>query len=813
MELVKIETEQDYHDFQDFLNDPEVKVLEKIEGKVATIYTLNTNQQVTVPKALTSPKKNYLIVLTDEDMCNATSHILKHEVLSYDSEATGLNVRKDEIIGVSFSGREGQGFYIPTYEWCPARGELDEIPKGKERAKKVINLLKNKKLIMWNGSYDIRITKNRYGVDLTEALWVEGMLLKHTLEEEGPFGLKESAIQIKDKIGFGGEEQANEEQIKMKESVKQNGGNTKKNNFEMYKADMEILGVYGASDADLTLRVVSYYLKKLKEENLEKFFFEDEVMPLYKYVTIPMETRGVKLDIPLLEQSKKEIQEDIELLETRVLDELSTYEEYYHWYRKVVGEVCEAKASGNFSQAYVQYFDLPLPKSDVTGKYQLGKKVVSTLKDDHHRSFLLKETATLEPEDEFAIKERIYLAKVEGKPLNIYSKKQMGELVFDFFKVKPIGKTKGGSPQFDDDFVEHLANNEGYPWAETLRDYNKLIKIKGSYIDRFLEGHEEGYYYFRYKQHGTISGRYSSDAQQLSKPDEEGKFSTIVSNHLNRIRKYFISEEGRIFIDSDYESLEPHVFAHVSGDEGLRSIFRNGHDFYSTIAIQTEGLEGVSADKKADNFLGKVDKSKRNDAKTYCLGVPYGMTGYALAKTLDIPVEEGERLVEGYLNGFPELKNWIDRSIKQAQTHGFVFSEAGRVRHLPKVKELHAPYGDKLLNYKFRNYLSQRLGHDYVLGIYRDYKNGKNNCVNFQIQSLAGSIVNRASIAISKEFKKRGIDAWVCANIHDQLILNVPRNKAEECLRIVEDRMKNSTKLSLELKCPPQLAANWYEGH
>ncbi len=136
-----------------------------------------------------------------------------------------------------------------------------------------------------------------------------------------------------------------------------------------------------------------------------------------------------------------------------------------------------------------------------------------------------------------------------------------------------------------------------YKWASLLRDYNKLNKIKGTYIDRILDNQENGIFYPSFQQHKTVSGRYGSDLQQLPRPLEENQASEVVRKYNNEIRKLFIAGENYVFIDSDYESLEPHVFAHVSGDERLKDIFRSGCDFYSTIAIATEKLDGVSAVK------------------------------------------------------------------------------------------------------------------------------------------------------------------------------------------------------------------------
>jgi DNA polymerase-1 len=301
--------------------------------------------------------------------------------------------------------------------------------------------------------------------------------------------------------------------------------------------------------------------------------------------------------------------------------------------------------------------------------------------------------------------------------------------------------------------------------------------------------------------------------QQLPRPKEEDEADPIVVEYNNRIRAFFISDDNNLFIDDDYASLEPMVFAHVSGDEGLKDIFRNGWDFYSTIAIKTEKLDQYSPDKKAENFLRKLAPKVRNKAKAYSLGIPYGMGDYALGKTLDIPKKEAKLLVEGYLNGFPKLREWMDRSRLDAKTQGYVKTQVGRIRHLPKVKAIHEKIGDAMLDFNAKRQLEFTHGKDKVKAIARDYTNGLNNACNVQIQGLAASIVNRAALAINREFTARNINGWVCAQIHDQLVMEVEESRAKEAAEIVQDKMENTTKLDIDLIATPQLCHNLRDGH
>ena len=765
--------------------------------------------------------KSYVTVDSIDKLKELIEHIKSCEIIAFDTETNSLNPRKGKIIGFSVSGEVGKGYYMPTMIFKD--NELqDAVIEGKlahDLAKKTISLLVGKKLVMHNASFDVRFVKCFYDVDLLSSLHVDTMLLVHTVKEEGAgfmggsaFGLKDIAKMIQREIGLDVEMAANEEQIKMKESIKNNGGQITRDNYEIWKADLELLSEYASADTDLTLRVYNHFMKTLKDEGLEKFFFEDEVMPLYKEVTIPMEQVGIKLDMELIKSSRAKIIEKLQEYADLVTKELLKNPDVRAWVVYKAQDAYPPNNKGTFAQELVKEMKFDLEQSAKTGKYTVTKSALMRLPECSAKHFLLHgDAAVLDRDVSMKISMKLWREDNDGGYFNIQSKDQLGEIAFGVLGIKPLSTTKTGKPQFDDDTVQSIAGK--YEWAKNLRIYNRLLKIKSTYMDRFLDAQEDGRYYFYYKQHGTVSGRYGSDAQQLPRPKEEGDDEPIVIEYNNLIRAFFIHDEGNIFVDCDYESLEPHTFAHVSGDEGLKDIFRNNWDFYSTIAIKTEKLNQYSPDKKAPNFLRKLEPKLRNKAKAYALGIPYGMGAYALGMTLGIPTKEAKKLVDGYLNGFPELKNWMERSKKQAKEKGYVSTQVGRIRHLPKVKAIYDKIGDDLLDWNIKKEMERQYGVDQIKNLSRDYINGLNNSCNVQIQGLAASIVNRAALAINRKFKELGIRGWVCAQIHDQLVIEVEQAKSEEAARIVQDLMENTTKLSIDLKAPPALAHNLRDGH
>ena len=711
---------------------------------------------------------------------------------AYDVETDGLDVRNGNIIGFGISnGLKGFYFCHQYYE----DGKFHEV-LSKEECLVILRLLKNKKLIMWNGSFDIRFTYHYFGVDLLDSLYIEGMLSKHCIDEMQPFGLKEVGVKI-----YGDQEK--KPQLDLNESIKAMGGKPGK---DLYKGDKDLIGKYCIQDCHLTFRLAFYYVTKMNKQ-LENFFFRDEVMPLYKEVTIPMEMLGIPLDIKGLEQQKIDITADINKLEKRIQTLISPYlkDVFEPWYLQ---KTFPPRRTGPFAQALCNYANLSLPHTG-SGAFSLARKALESLEDSIYKGFLMDNgTPYLSPEK---IRE-IQLSMVKGYMFNLQSNHHLKKLFFETLNETALSYTDKGNPQINDEFIDVMA--EKYEWAALLREYNKLSKIKGTYIERILDKADNGRFYPSFKQHGTISGRYSSDLQQVPRPLEDSQSTPLVRKYNNQLRKNFIAGENYVFIDSDYESLEPHVFAHVSGDKRLTDIFRSGRDFYSTIAIAVEKLDGVSPSKSDQNYLGRVNKPLRQKAKDYSLGIPYGLGAYGLSKLIDVREYEAKSLIDSYLNSYPQLKKWMDRTDDRVKKVGQVASEAGRVRHLefaPEIWEKNGPIildGRKLwLKWNGSKKYEEKKEEA------RKIKKALNNGKNFQIQSLAASITNRACIAIARELKRKGVDGHVCAQIHDQIIVRVPKDMAKTWRKTVQFLMENAYKISIPLKAPAEVAKDFYEGH
>lgn len=758
--------------------------------------------------------KNYSIINSLNSQA-ALNELSLADIVAYDTETTGLNVRKVKIIGFSFSCTVGTGWYLPTFVWNKATQQLDEQEWAISIAPKFLELLSQKRLIMHNASFDVRVTANFFKVNLISALYADTQLMKHTLAEEGPFALKENALIYAAEIGLDNQDAANQEQLELELNVKANGGSWTRENKEMFKGDLPILSKYAIADTDITLRLFYYFDSELHLQGLSDLFYVDEVMPLYKLVTIKMEHRGVYLDMPKLEKYLGEIKLELAKTEKSVVEAIMATpeakefvddlldEEYPITGGKLKQYFCELCGLGRF---------LPVLKS---GKFQLTKKSIEVLKDTHPEHYDFLSNGTILPDFDWKGVQMELLLKDQQYPINLASKDQLGKIVFERMGIAPLSKTKGGKGQFNEDFVEHLAETYGHSWALELRVFNKMNKIKSSYFDRFMEMQEDGIYYPTFKQHATTSGRYGSDFQQLSRPLEEGDEDSRIVYYTNVIRELVIPKPGYVFIDDDYESLEPRVFADDAGDQALIDIFLNGEDFYSKVAIGAEKLTGVSADKKAPNFLKKVNPTARQNGKAYALGIRYGMKNVKLSYTLNIGKDEAQTIIDNYFSSFPGLKASMDKYLDQAKKLGTVTSKFGRVRHLPRAREIYRKFGDDVLDFRALGRLAYKhhLSMDELKQIRKEYNNLLNNALNFPIQSASASLVNRAAIAMARSFLEEGLDAWVSLQIHDQLVISCNKNCIDRVKEIVQDAMENTSKLAMPLIAKPEVAANLKEGH
>lgn len=721
--------------------------------------------------------------------------------LCLDLETDSVQEKIAKIHGIGLCINSKEAFYVPVRNnkkevlWSDA--ELDFIYSN------IADIGKERGLLGWNLIYDTLVYENNSGIVISDSIYCDGILLKHTVAEERPFGLKEVSVKY---LGPG----ADKAQTALYENIKKNGGATTKDNTEMWKADDNVLAEYCGWDVILTYKLYELFIPQLKEQGLEKLFFDEEVMPLYREVTIPMKRGGFPVDVPYFRQLHTDIKQEILNLEKQILKDVDTYTNGF--IETFLNDNYPAKASGNFPKMLAKINDYPLPLNK-DGNVTLARKEIEKLGDGRpfYMWLLGYENAAPDKETIRKVQYALFYEKNPDSisPFNLGSNDHLGWLFFERLGLKPLSKTEGGKPQCDDDFLESVKDK--FAFVKKLVDYKKLQKLCSTYIEGILERQIDGVLYSSMLQFGTTSGRYSSTApnlQNLPRPKgEDSDLSPLVLAYTNSIRKGLIAPKGFVLCDQDYSALEPRCFADMSDDKNLQNIFFSGEDMYSSIAKRVfhYGNE-VSSFKKDKNFLGTIYPEKRQIIKTMALAVTYGAESGRIADLLSISRGEAEDIINDYLEAFPGLKKYIETCHKEVNTQGFVRTRFGRIRHLDIAKGIYQRHSDKIKDYRYANKMDLK-------DIRRIYKNQLNNSTNFKIQGLAAHIINRAMIAISREFKKQGVEGYIAVMIHDQIVAIVRKDQGELAKTIMKEMAENTTKISVPLIADPKLAYNLKESH
>lgn len=738
-----------------------------------------------------------IIVRDAAQLQNMLEFISNHDLFGLDLETDGVNSRNNVVYGIGISAGL-IGYYLPILDNTGARVWEESI------VQMVLQRLNGKKLLAWNGTFEAQFCEVDLKWKFVESFHADCMLMLHTLDENlHNYALKDNSEQQLGSI-------ATTAMHLMLASMKENGGS----GYEYCKASTESLGHYCVWDCVLTEWWFHFLTPRLEAEGTLNFFYS-EVMELYKLVTIPMEAGGVRLDIPKLQAAQEEISMALVNIENKIQAEIAPFlPEFETWF---LNKDFPPARSGAFAQGICAFYGLDLPKT-ATGAYSLAAKNIEALPDCLGKEILLQKSYI--PNEDVIKIQRFLYNKMQAETenfdymFNLLSKHHLKKLFFDILKEQPLSTTDKGNPQVDDEFITKMGAK--YPWAAELSIYNRLTKIKGTYIDRFLDAAEGDRFYPQFYQHRTVSGRYGGDLQQLPRPIEstpENPEDDRVIYFNNQIRTFFIADEGCILIDDDYEAAEPRTFAHVSNEPALKEVFANNECLYSKVCIMVENCNEYSAVKSAPNFLGKLNKAKRQFWKIPPLAIAYGAEGYALSFQMGKPVDEMDLLVKNYFRAFPNVKKGIDAAHLELITTGRVKVETGRVRHMPKAKQIYERYGVRIVDslQLWKDYNHDPKLYEQMKRIRREFKNYLNNAFNIKIQGRVASMMNLACIKIAKEFRRLNIPARLVAQIHDELIAQCPVEYKQIVGEIIQKCMESSAPCSVPMIAIPSYGKNFLE--
>ena len=404
------------------------------------------------------------------------------------------------------------------------------------------------------------------------------------------------------------------------------------------------------------------------------------------------------------------------------------------------------------------FYDMEMPLMPVLAEMEMNGVCLDTES--------LRQTSKDLTERINEIEARIY--ELAGEQFNISSPKQVGDILFGKMKIieKPK-KTKTGQYVTSEEVLTQLQGK--HEIVADILTFRGLKKLLSTYVDNLpsLINPRTGHIHTSFNQCITATGRLSSsdpNLQNIPVRGEDGK----------EIRKAFVPEPGCLFFSADYSQIELRVMAHLSGDENMIRVFRDGKDLHAATAstIYKKPIEEVTRDERT--------KSKRAN-----FGIIYGITIFGLAERLDVTRDEAKELIDGFFETFPQVKDYMEKAKQEARQQGYVPTLFGRRRYLPDINSQNAT----------------------VRGF------AERNAINAPIQGTAADIIKVAMIHIFRRFKEEGIRSKMILQVHDELNFSVYPEEKEQVEKIVLEEMQNAFQMQVPLVADSGFGSNWLEAH
>ena len=370
------------------------------------------------------------------------------------------------------------------------------------------------------------------------------------------------------------------------------------------------------------------------------------------------------------------------------------------------------------------------------------------------------------------IEKNIYL--LAGKKFNIGSPKQLGEIIYNDLKIAKLKKTKKGSLATSAKILEDLAHTD-HKFPGLVLEWRQLSKLKNTYSDA-LQDHistQTGRVHTSFLLAATNTGRLASsdpNLQNIPIKTENGK----------EIRKAFIAEKNNILISADYNQIEMRILADIADVKELKKAFKNHEDIHSLTASQVFNIP-----------VKKVNEDLRRKAKAINFGIIYGITQYGLAKQISVSNQEALDFINSYFKKFPEIKQYMNDTIKTCRKTGYVSNIFGRRIHLKGIN-------DK--NFSVRSFQERA-------------------AINAPIQGSAADIIRLAMIKI-EDLKKddKKFNTKMLLQIHDELIFESPVSSKSYVENTIKKAMVSVSSsdyhmFSIPLEVNINSGYNWGEAH
>ena len=379
--------------------------------------------------------------------------------------------------------------------------------------------------------------------------------------------------------------------------------------------------------------------------------------------------------------------------------------------------------------------------------------------------FLGQMSATLEEEIK-EIQEQIYTSV--GSEFNLNSPQQLSDALFTGLDLVPPDRTRRTASGFYSTAAGVLDDMKGsHPVVDLVLRYRELSKLKSTYVDALplQVNPQTNRVHTSYNQTGSVTGRIASSDPNLQ--------NIPIRTELGRkVRRAFIARPENLLLSVDYSQVELRIVAHMANDEAMKAAFHAGQDIHASTAAAIYDVP-----------IDEVTSTQRRHAKAINFGLIYGMTPFGLTRTTDLTLAEAEDFVETYFRRFPGVKRYLDGVRIQAAEQGYVETLLGRRRYFPEMKNQR--------NQNIRN-------------------RAEREAINAPIQGTAADIMKLSMLAVSAELKTSGLSAQMLLQVHDEIVLECPKNELVTTASMVSKVMQNAYNLSVPLKTDARSGPDWY---
>ncbi|MEO9189355.1 MAG: DNA polymerase I [Acetobacteraceae bacterium] len=355
-----------------------------------------------------------------------------------------------------------------------------------------------------------------------------------------------------------------------------------------------------------------------------------------------------------------------------------------------------------------------------------------------------------------------------GRPFNLGSPKQLGEVLFDEQGFPGGKRMKTGAWGTDAAVLQDLAD-QGHALPARILEWRQLQKLKSTYADALVEQihPDTGRVHTSFAMAATTTGRLSStdpNLQNIPVRTAEG----------GRIRSAFIAEPGHVLLSADYSQIELRLLAHVADIPALRESFRHGEDIHARTASEVFGIP-----------MAGMDPLTRRRAKAINFGIIYGISAFGLARQLGIGGGEARGYIDAYFVRYPGIRDYMERTKEEARIHGYVTTPFGRRCWVPGIAEKAGPK---------RGYAERQ-------------------AINAPLQGGAADIIKRAMVRLPRALHEAGLTASLLLQVHDELLFEAPAAEAEALAVVARQVMEGAAKLAVPLVVETGVGLTWADAH